>query len=489
MTTNYTIREIAESLTHDEIKNIIIKYGEVFQKPVEISNKFLTNCKTLRDILNKISYKEQLSYDSIMNWLNEIHNDVIDATIEDKDKKEFDICEKNEGLNEPFISETEEIEKLRVEIDKINKIEVEVQNKKKELMKELNSKLSPLPPIPHFKIPQIPPINEMKPKDINSKLPPLPPIPHFKIPQIPPINEMKPKDINNVVLKTPVKNDYKNKLTHEQTGSTSPQAMKWLSEIDNAEALIYLKKGMDRPLFNSKFYKDDTFSKFVEVIEINEPQQLNKCLQAYNDNERQMKYSKTEVDKKNIDNEPVQLYYLNKGIHNFDKIFSFVEEIYNVESKPFKITFSVGGIYEIPLPGLITYEYREPNYNISKRQIPITIHTKEDLNILMCYINNFMYDIHKLTSSSSDKLCWITSFCFNVSRCHKINYVNKQWLPIEIINSRFIITDAVEDSLCWYRFIAACIGNKSQNKDLSRRTTFAQKLLLEEYGLSYNNMD
>ena len=111
------------------------------------------------------------------------------------------------------------------------------------------------------------------------------------------------------------------------------------------------------------------------------------------------------------------------------------------------------------------------------------------MNILMCYLNNYMYDLKELFSqgtSSDEFLCWITSICFNVSRCHKINYVNKQWLPIEIVNSRFIITDAVEDSLCWYRFIAACIGNKSQNKDLRHRTIFAQKLLLEEYGLSYN---
>ena len=153
MTTKYSIRNIAKSLNHDEIKNIIIRYGDVFQEPVNISHNNFTNCKTLRTILKDFGYDGQLDYKSIMNWLDEIQNEVIDAIIDDKDKEEFTLEPQRD--DSVFVDETEEIEKLRAEIDKINKIEVEIQNKKKELIKELNSKLSPLPPLPHFKIPKL----------------------------------------------------------------------------------------------------------------------------------------------------------------------------------------------------------------------------------------------------------------------------------------------------------------------------------------------
>ena len=404
-----TLRDISRNLTHEQIKDIIKMYGEVYDKPVVITNHYLTNRAKVRNILNKLGWNEPINYESIMNFLNEIKNDLIDWTIEDKIKDEFDVSMEQSSGNqrflddttydttydntyESFINESEEIEKLRAEIDKINKLEVEVQNRKRELMNELNNKLVPLPPIPHFNISDIPDINELKPKDINKVI-------------------LKPltKSIINV--------------KHTQ------------SEYDNAEALIHLKSS-DKPAYETTIYNENE----LEILEINEPHDFDNCYIVYVENERQMKYSELDVDKKNINNEPVQLYYINKNLHDFDKIFSIIEKIYDVESKPYKITFCVGGIYETEVnDSTFTYAYKEPNYNESKRQIPITIHTKEDLNILMCYINDYMYDIHELTKTSREKLCWITSICFNVSRCHKINYVNKQWLPIEIINSRFII--------------------------------------------------
>ena len=130
----------------------------MFQEPVNISHNNFTNCKTLRIILKDFGYDGQLDYKSIMNWLDEIQNEVIDAIIDDKDKEEFPLEPQRDdsvfvdgtSYQGALLHETEEIEKLRAEIDKINKIEVEVQNKKKELIKELNSKLSPLPPLPHL---------------------------------------------------------------------------------------------------------------------------------------------------------------------------------------------------------------------------------------------------------------------------------------------------------------------------------------------------
>ena len=350
-----TLRDITINLNHEQMKNIINKYNVVFNKSITITNHYLTNRAKVRNILNKLGWNEPVNYNSIMNFLNEIHNDLIDWTIEDKTNEEFDVSMEQssgnqiflgEGIDDSLINESEEIEKLRAEIDKINKLEVEVQNRKKELMNELNDKLTPLPPIPHF-----------------------------NISDIPNINELKPKDINKVILKP---------VIHDSINDTHTQ-----SEYDNAEALIHLKSN-DKPSYETTIYNNNE----LEVIEINEPHDFDSCYNVYVENERQMKYSELDVDKKKIDNEPVQLYYINKNLHDFDKIFSTIERIYDVESKPYKITFCVGGIYETEVNDKsFTYEYKEPNYNESKRQIPITIHTKEDLNILMCYINDYMYEL------------------------------------------------------------------------------------------------
>ena len=123
--------------------------------------------------------------------------------------------------------------------------------------------------------------------------------------------------------------------------------------------------------------------------------------------------------------------------------------------KPFKITFSVGGIYEDTNGNdEFIYKYKSPNCNVSFRQLPVYVIKPKDLDLMFAYIQNYFYNLQNTFNVSKEKLIWITSICCVVSRVRKIGYTKREWMSSRIINSKFIICDIADDYLCFDRLLS-----------------------------------
>ncbi len=418
--------QLRRNVKHPLVLELLNKFNELFpEDKVKISPAWQINYKTLIEkvLIDFLDYDGELTYEAINDFMDEFHKEYIKPEEEPKE--------------EPFYEEhypTYEDDDIN-EVDKLNAIIGKAEQIKQQAMKKLKEKHLRLPPSPQFTIPKTPKPDTSKPSKIEDVL--LKPIPP---------KEMKP-------LKSWAQSQ---------------------SDLDNFELIEYLKYKA-RPFQSSR----------EDIIEITKPEDFNKCYAVYKANEESTNYKEDDNDIKNIDGKPVKIYYKNRNMKDMESITNFLEHIFNVEAKPFKLMFSVGGIYETHKRNELVYEYSAPNYNLAKAQRPAIIRTHQDLEIYDAYVNEHFCTLQEHTTTTSNKLCWITSACFTVSRMRKICYCKKEWLPEEIIKSKFIIVDAVEDSLCWYRFVIACIGTKSQKKDTNKRTSAAKRLCAIENGYEY----
>ncbi|KAK8839370.1 hypothetical protein M9Y10_032306 [Tritrichomonas musculus] len=198
-------------------------------------------------------------------------------------------------------------------------------------------------------------------------------------------------------------------------------------------------------------------SKNDEYLTVNKPNDEVKALAAY----QMKKYHGSHIENKTRDKNPIVVYYLNE-IHKLDDIFNYLENtVYKNERKPFKITFNLSGIFEIPkkLGDEITeytYEDREicPTKYKNDSNIPILIQLNDELN-----------------------------------RVKLVKVTGKVSLPKELVSSKMIIADNDDDGLCWYRFLSICLNPQLKNTkkyDLAKRTSAARKLLCMDHGVSYS---
>ena len=229
-------------------------------------------------------------------------------------------------------------------------------------------------------------------------------------------------------------------------------------------------------------------SKNDEYLTVNKPNDEVKALAAY----QMKKYHGSHIENKTRDKNPIVVYYLNE-IHKLDDIFNYLENtVYKNERKPFKITFNLSGIFEIPkkLGDEITeytYEDREicPTKYKNDSNIPILIQLNDELNRVKFYIESILFNYS--TTESNVKLIYVTSIAFTVSRLVKVT--GKVSLPKELVSSKMIIADNDDDGLCWYRFLSICLNPQLKNTkkyDLAKRTSAARKLLCMDHGVSYS---
>ena len=187
-----------------------------------------------------------------------------------------------------------------------------------------------------------------------------------------------------------------------------------------------------------------------------------------------------EVVTKNQNKDPIVVYYLN-SFSTIDDIFNHIENIvFKSERKPFKLTFELSGIFEIPIKQhdeIIHYEYEKRiinavNYKYSSN-IPITVQSNIDLDKIKFYIESVLHNYE--VSESSVKLTFVSSVAFTISRLVKIT--GKLILPEELVKSKLIITDNEDDKMCWYSFLAVCVNPKLLNYKsykLNDRTNYAR---------------
>lgn len=247
---------------------------------------------------------------------------------------------------------------------------------------------------------------------------------------------------------------------------------------ENAELIEYLKK------FGHGFK-----SKNESYLVVNEPNDYIKAVEAL------LHYKKYDneyiTDREDEDNkEPIKIYYFNH-LTSLDDVFKGLQTVFDNEIKPFKIFFQFTGIFETPKAdgdNEYDYEAREINWTHYKGETPMIVRLPEDLNKVKMYIETKLYE-HETPSTSNTKLTIINSISFTVSRLiritGRIDKVSKLFG-----RNKFVVTDNVDDKLCWYRFLAICLNTKLSDVrtfKTSDRTLAAKRLLLKKHGIEYTN--
>ena len=263
---------------------------------------------------------------------------------------------------------------------------------------------------------------------------------------------------------------------------------------NNQHAIFEKQRKLERVNNNPELYeylehhkgKIDKSNYDGDILEVNEPQNQENALDKLNKHHAKNDKEKTshKVDKK-----PIEVYYFN-NIRSLNHIYDCLQEVYDTEQKPFKLHFQLGGVFETRIHDfdkneyIYKYEYREIKWNHFRESIPIIIRDENNIDEVKLYIESVLHNYE--TTSSNTKLIYVSNVSFTVSRLQKVSgYIAK--LPKIFINNHYIITDNIDDNLCWYRFLATCIyqmANK-QYKPIDR-TNKAKKLLLEEHGIIYN---
>ena len=230
-------------------------------------------------------------------------------------------------------------------------------------------------------------------------------------------------------------------------------------------------------------------SKDVSYLVVNIPHDYDTAERLLIQHRKQLKDN--EVVTKNQNKDPILVYYLNQ-FSTLEDIFNHLENVvFKSERKPFKLTFELSGIFEIPVKQndeVTRYNYEKRainpiNYKYSSN-IPITVQMNTDIEKIKFYIESVLHNYE--VSDSATKLTLVSSVAFTVHRLVKVT--GKLNLPDEIIKSKLIITDNVDDSLCWYRFLAVCLKPSLLNYKkykLADRTAYAKRLVCEEHGHSY----
>ena len=240
-------------------------------------------------------------------------------------------------------------------------------------------------------------------------------------------------------------------------------------------------------------YLNDHYHKFThkqpnkEYLIINTPVDYDEAVQKMSEYE---KYEVEDVVDKKFDNKPIKIYYFNQ-ISSLDDIYASLQKVYDSEPKPFKIHFQLSGVFETreynfsKMTTTYSYEAREIRWQNYQQSIPIIVHDDESLNLVKLYIESILHSYE--TASSNNKLCIVGSISFTVSKMRKVTGHIKD-LPVEFKKNNLIITDDVDDNLCWYRFLAICLDEKLQNTKeygIKYRTNAAKRLLLENHGIKY----
>ena len=249
---------------------------------------------------------------------------------------------------------------------------------------------------------------------------------------------------------------------------------------ENEELYNYLEQ--NNPEFNSKH--DD-------FLMINLPKDFDKAVEAY---QHYSKYTNQTIEHRDqITNEPIQIYYYN-DITSLDEIKEELQNVFKIELKPFKIHVQLSGVFEQKEYDFITdeekysYEARDIKWKNYRSSIPIIVKDQQNLEDVMLYIESILHSYE--TTSSSSKLTIVGSISFTISRMRKVTGKIKD-LPIEFIKNELIITDNIDDNLCFYRFLAICLDQNLSNKKLANitnRTNAAKKLLLNENNIEFKSL-
>ncbi|KAK8834395.1 hypothetical protein M9Y10_025167 [Tritrichomonas musculus] len=254
-----------------------------------------------------------------------------------------------------------------------------------------------------------------------------------------------------------------------------PYAQK-LFEGENEEYIEFMKE-----------FGHDFTSKDDEYLIVNIPHDREQAFRLFDKHHQKYPEETVKLEK---NDDPIVIYYLNR-IYSLEDIFNYLKNtVFKQERKPFKLTFELSGIFEIPTNSnngeVIKYDYESreitsTNYKYFTN-IPIMIQLPQDLERVKLYIEIVLHNYR--VSESSVKLTIVSSIAFIVSRLVKVTG-KIEHLPEEFVKSKLIIADNEDDKLCWYRFLSICLDRTLLKRKLFHRTSKAKMLLCEEHGHLY----
>ena len=196
----------------------------------------------------------------------------------------------------------------------------------------------------------------------------------------------------------------------------------------------------------------------AEII-IKEPEDVSGYLLAKVNAQNQIKeYSYEKKDKLEpfaIDGEPYFNYYSNY-VESLEDIYAFLDQIYKIEKKPFKLHFSFGCIYEEPtVGGKWAYSFVNANPFLVKRSIPAVVNGPETLELYKKYILNTIEQAKEITYIST-KHRWISivNVMFSVYRMMSVQG-KLDFLPEELLKNRSLCHYNEDNNLCFWAAYSA----------------------------------
>ena len=245
-----------------------------------------------------------------------------------------------------------------------------------------------------------------------------------------------------------------------------------------------------KPIVNEKIEYVDNKGKTIgylgkDEIIIKEPEDIGSYLQTKVNAIRTISeyaYEKSNGKAKpcDIDGEPYFNYYSNY-VGSLEDIKDFLDLVYKIEKKPFKLHFSFGSIYEEPGVQKIDiqvdgkteyveqrgffYSFVNANPYLVKRSIPAVVNGPETLDLYKEYIENTIEQAKDMTYIST-KHRWISivNIMFSVYRMMPAKG-KLDFLPPELLKNRSLLHYNEDNNLCFWAAYAAYIVTMTNTKD------------------------
>ena len=169
-----------------------------------------------------------------------------------------------------------------------------------------------------------------------------------------------------------------------------------------------------------------------------------------------------------------------------------MNKIYNENVKPFKLNFTLAGIYETTEGNELKYNHFLPRIEYIGRNKPIIINELKDIDTYISYIETVLYEINEFNfERSRDKIISITSIAFKLFKLNKFGSSLKGVFPEELIKSRAIILGSGNLNLCVFECLFHQLYFNEHNKYCNQLHTIISqaKRLCEAEGFDSRRFD
>ena len=362
-------------LSHDEIKKLInIFKNDPYNEAVEVKPHYMTNRKTLKDLLNNYDYKssEGLTYDVIYKAFmpNTPEPTGLEPKVEDENHKDDEVDERPQGLSsesEPEEAQSAAVEDLlyfperRFYDDDINNVYEDELQQLLEYREAIDSK-----------------IKELQQREQENK-------------------EFIDSLMNIPASESPIQKSHEERYKAHAEEATDGILNGDINRDLNKELTKYVDK---HPLLHLEC--DDAVLLFPPMN-----------IEAFKRELRRVVYRPNTIKKE--DHNIYINYFLNR-ITEINFIFSSLDQIYEEnKARPIKISFDCGFVIEDTQN--TTYKRTAPIDEETGRTVPVIIKNKEDMETYKHYVFSAISEkAEKTHETSSQRFCAIHTMLFKITK-------------------------------------------------------------------------